>query len=139
MVCVYCSAETNVINSRHQKRTNSVWRRRQCTACKAVFTSIEKNVYENSLSFKHDKKSIAPFMRDILFVSIYDACRHRHDAISDATALTDTILGEMQHSQSTQGIIERNDLIQTASNVLRRFDTAAYVHYQAYHRLLSEI
>ena len=133
MVCIYCGEETRVVNSRLQKRINCVWRRRRCSSCDAVFTSIESNAYESSLMVKHGTSHIVPFERDLLFVSVYDACRHRAHAISDASAITSTILGKLQQNKETQGIIERDYLISVTSSILRRFDTAAYVYYQAYH------
>ena len=134
MVCIYCRADTRVTNSRLQKRQNSTWRRRQCSKCRAIFTTIEHAEYENALVIKNHASHIVPFSRDTLFVSIFDSCRHRDSPVRDAGALTDTILAKMMLGLRPGGMIERNDLIAVAAETLRQFDTAAYTYYQAYHK-----
>jgi len=143
MVCIYCQADTKVVNSRLQRRANQVWRRRQCLDCKSVFSSIEAVDLSLALSFrtsqnssvKHPvKTAIEPFQRDVLFTSILESCKHRKTAISDATALTSTILSRLRpHMKGA--VIDRDQLVTTAQQILKRFDKAASVHYSAYHRL----
>src|SRR6185369_12958000 len=92
MVCIYCGGKTAVVNSRSQKKANQTWRRRQCLDCQAVFTSVEAVDLPTSLLFKKDAKHSEPFQRDKLFISVYEACGHRKDALRAATALTGTAL-----------------------------------------------
>lgn len=135
MVCIYCRSKTEVTNSRLQKKTNAIWRRRRCTVCQAIFTSTEHIAYESSLAIGYGTSHIAPFQRDILFLSIYDACRHRKHATSDAAALTETVIGKLLQLGTKDGVVPRNVLVSTAEETLKRFDTAASVHYLAYHPL----
>ncbi len=133
MVCPYCGNSTSVINSRHQRRLNQVWRRRQCVACQNVFTTIE--AAELSVIFMIEtNKQLQPFQREKLLVSIYECCRHRQDAINAAPALTATVISKLP-KKLDQATILREDLINTTLNVLKNFDHAAYVQYQAYHPL----
>lgn len=133
MVCLYCNSPTRVMNSRPQKRTNSIWRRRQCLKCKAVFTTEESPTFSGSILVNSPSAS-QPFSRDQLFVSIYESCKHRKDAQTVASALTDTIIGKLL-PQVSDAAIERAQIVTTASMVLGRFDKAAGVHYAAYHPL----
>ncbi len=71
----------------------------------------------------------------MLFLSIYDACRHRKTAISDATALADTVLGKLLPAYVSRGVIQRTDIVGVTSEVLKRFDAVAQVHYLAFHPL----
>src|SRR5690349_12838458 len=103
MVCHYCGSETNVTNSRHQKRSNRVWRRRHCQGCGTIFTTEESIDYQASVSFKTPSGALAPFQRDILFVAVLDSLRHRKTATSDATALTDTILKHLPDCAESDG------------------------------------
>jgi transcriptional regulator NrdR family protein len=136
MVCLYCAGETKVTNSRHQKQLNKVWRRRQCLTCRAVFSTLEHSIYENNLVVQGKSQKIAPLQRDKLFMSIYNACKHRPSAVSDATALTDTVLGKILTSQDGgAGVVLRGTLTNITSSVLKKFDNAAYVHYVAFHPL----
>lgn len=133
MVCPYCHHDTQVVNSRPQKRSNRVWRRRRCTHCHTVVTTVEGLDYSASLSFKNANGSLQPFQRDILFVSVLDSVRHRKTAVDDATSLTDTVLVGLTRMQNSTGAIGRQELVQLVAQTLNRFDSAAGVHYRAYH------
>jgi len=132
MVCIYCAGRTRVVNSRLQKRLNKVWRRRRCLKCQAVFSSIEQNVYDYSLAVKDRESHIIPFQRDQLFLSIYDACKHRKSAASDAAALTETALSKLT-TRTENGIITYETIITSTSSILKKFDKAAHSYYTAYH------
>lgn len=135
MRCLYCQNDTRVVNSRLQKRSNNTWRRRHCIGCGAVFTSVEQINLEYSVRFQPALgKNIAsqPFSRDKLFVSVYEACRHRKTALADATALTETILQRLA-PHFRQAVVEREVVIATALTVLGRFDHVAATYYGAYH------
>lgn len=135
MVCIYCGWQTRVINSRLQKRRNAIWRRRRCEHCGAVFSSLEHAALESNLAASDGQSHIVPFQRDALFLSLYEACRHRQSAVSDAAALTDTVLAKLIPSQVVRGSIDRKVIALTASAVLKQFDAAAYTHYLAFHPL----
>lgn len=133
MVCIYCGSETKVTNSRHQKRSNNVWRRRECLNCGNIFTSIETADFATSVMVQTGK-ALQPFSREKLFISVYEAVRHRKTATTDATALTSTILGRLL-SQISAATLQRQHIVNSTSEVLKRFDKAAYVQYLAYHPL----
>jgi transcriptional regulator NrdR family protein len=117
-----------------QKKSNQVWRRRQCTGCTGVFTTHESIDLPSSLLYKRDEKHTEPFQRDKLFISVYEACKHRKDATQAATALTDTVLTKLR-ALIDNATIERSAVIGVTSVVLKHFDKAALAHYNAYHPL----
>ena len=131
MVCIYCNSKTRVINSRLQKKSNKVWRRRFCPLCKETFTSIEA-LQDLSFIISDNNSHPKPFSRDNLFVSIYLSCGHRTDPINDATALTDTVVSKL-FSSIKDGCIAKSDLVMTTEAVLRRFDSVASTSYRAYY------
>ena len=131
MVCIYCQHDTNVINSRLQKKLNQVWRRRRCQNCNSVFTTLETINFQTVLAVAH-KNAYKPFLRDKLLLSIHESLKHRKSALSDATAVTDTIISKL-YANVIDGHIDRQQIIQTTGVVLKRFDKAAATHYQAYH------
>jgi transcriptional repressor NrdR len=131
MVCIYCSGNTQVINSRLQKRANSVWRRRKCLSCQAVFTTSEVAQYDGSWRVQSGKQLTA-FSRDKLLLSIYESVRHRPEALQDASALTETIIGKLRHTASG-GLLTIKDIILAVQATLNNFDEAASVHYRAFH------
>lgn len=132
MVCIYCQADTQVINSRLQKRANRVWRRRRCISCGNVVSTLESLDYATSVSFRGAQSRLQPFLRDKLFMSLLASLQHRKTALEDASALTDTVLGALP-TMLHEGIIERPLLIQLTTDMLERFDTPAAVHYRAFH------
>lgn len=133
MVCIHCSGKTRIINSRPQKRLDQTWRRHQCLACGTVFTTTESVDYSGSIVVRQADKSLQPLERDKLFVSLVRACGHRESAISDAAGLAATILAKARKT-AVNGLLERQDIIKAALEVLKRFDNAAAVAYAAYHQ-----
>lgn len=132
MVCIHCGSETQVTNSRPQKRLNQVWRRRKCLSCSSIFSTEEVAQYTASWAVLDHAGHIRAFERDKLFVSIYSSLQHRTTALRDATALTDTVIKKLI-GQARDGVIIGSVLAQTVQVALNRFDTAASVHYQAFH------
>jgi transcriptional regulator NrdR family protein len=131
MVCIYCQSKTRVINSRLQKKSNKIWRRRLCPVCKNTFTSIE-GLQDLSFIVSDTNTPPKPFSRDNLFVSIYLSCGHRANPVSDATALTDTIVAKVL-SSIEDGCIAKTDLFAIAESVLKHFDSIASTSYEAYY------
>lgn len=131
MVCTYCGGKTRVVNSRHQKKSNQVWRRRQCVICQATFTSEEAAQYGSVWTIRSES-SLQPFSRDKLFLSLYKSCGHRKNALDDAKGLTDTIISKLP-TYLVDGTLASHDIVRVAQVALNRFDKAASAHYQAYH------
>ncbi len=135
MKCIYCGSETQVINSRLQKKANQTWRRRKCLKCGSIYSSIEGVNWGQAIRFSN-KGRLEPFSRDQLLLSLYEACRHRRTAQRDATALTDTVLSKLRPHITTASL-EREQVIDTAVKALKHFDRAAATTYLAYHPRLE--
>lgn len=137
MVCIYCFTTTKVVNSRRQRRTNNIWRRRKCLGCGAVFTTNEKVELETSLMIKKPNgraTALTPFSRDQLMINIYESCRHRASAANDAAALTQTVVNDILPT-AADGVIDKTQLIKGTAKVLKHFDPVAATIYAAYHPL----
>lgn len=133
MECIYCGHTTSVTNSRSTDKKRMVWRRRHCSACGAIFTTHEQS--DLSTSFMVQKKAaMQPFSRDTLYISIYEACRHRKLPTLDAQQLTKTIITKLLINRSYQdSVIPIADIRETAFTTLQSFDVAASTYYQAYY------
>ena len=131
MVCIYCGKATRVSNSRKSSSALQVWRRRSCTNCGAVFTTRESVESENTLVLQSGN-NLEPFRRDTLLISVYDSLKHRKTALTDATALTDTIISACL-PKFDKGCLQKTQLVEIAHLILDRFDKAAAVHYRAFH------
>lgn len=134
MECIYCSAPTKVTNSRPHQKTPGIWRRRKCLGCGAIFTSREAPDYDKSLVVKQSNAKLVPFERDKLFSSLLAVCGHRQHAVKDSTALTATIIQKLV-PKAQDGLLTKQQIIETTAQVLKRFDAAAAVQYDAYHPL----
>lgn len=135
MVCTYCGGKTQVVNSRHQVKSNQVWRRRQCLQCAALFSSQERVCHE--LAWMVDTSgSFKPFSRDKLLLSLYQACEHREAALRDAQGLTETVMNKLPGyiMKDTWGTLFPDDIARIAHVALNRFDEAAAVRYYSLHR-----
>lgn len=132
MVCIHCHSETRVINSRLQKKANQVWRRRKCTKCSAIFSTSEVVQYELTWLVR-SSGSLTPFNRDKLLLSIIASIQHRPTALEDASALTETVMNKLLFS-ATAGVIDARTIAHIVQVALNRFDRAASVHYQVFHR-----
>jgi len=133
MVCPYCGTGTEVVNSRKQRRTNSIWRRRKCTACAAVFTSTEGADLQTALRVGKADGTLEPFSRDRLFISIYESCKHRETAATDASSVTQLVINRLLAAQEEPGLLPRPIIISTTIAALSPFDSAAATAYGAYH------
>lgn len=139
MTCIYCGSKTEVANSRLQKRSNTVWRRRRCRRCGAIFTTLEAPDLSSALVVQYAHGKTAPLSRDRLLVSLLNPLSHRKDAIAAAGALTSTILAELLQTHPGP-VLRVFDIAKTAHSVLARFDSAAAISYAAHHaQALKEV
>lgn len=132
MVCLACASPTNVVNSRLQKRSNQVWRRRLCSNCSMIFTTEEVVDYDSSWRVESKSNKLLPFSRDRLLLSLYSSCSHRRNALSDASALVSTIIRKLS-LEAESGVLSSDSIKQITLVTLNRFDKVASVHYQAHH------
>ena len=132
MVCIYCSGETRVINSRPKKRTRQTWRRRECKDCGSIFTTVESIELSGSVLVKYKNNDTEPFVREILYISVYNSLKHRKDAEKSAVALTDTIISRIL-PLITSAQLSSSEIVATTYKVLSNFDKPASVYYNSYH------
>ena len=132
MVCIYCNAPTDVINSRLQRRINNTWRRRKCRSCSGTFTTHETADLSSAIAVRYSARKLQPFNRDRLFLSVYESSKHRPTAIADADGLVRTITTLILQQQA-EGVISRDEIIVIAGAVLERFDKTTAAVYNAFH------
>lgn len=135
MVCPYCGNDTNVTNSRLQKRSNQVWRRRQCSTCRAVFTTLEAVDLPSTLIVDSGGRS-EPFLPDKLYTEVLLALQDRKDAYTAAREITNTVIKELLKLPERPAFAAKQ-ISHTAAKVLKRFDRRAYLRYAAEHPSLE--
>lgn len=132
MVCYYCKNKTSVINSRYQKRKNSVWRRRQCLSCKAILTTSEQYDLETTLLIIDSSKTPTYFNEYKLFLSIYSCFGHSKESLSKSGYITSNIIDLLSSKQKTAQI-DTKSLKLMISVALSRYDTLAADQYNTKH------
>src|SRR5688572_17286606 len=132
MVCIYCGAETHVANSRPQKRTNDIWRRRRCPRCRAIFTTHESVDLGAALAVTGPKGDLMPFSRDRLYISIWQACGGDAAAAETAAALTATVVGQLV-ALAREGRLDTGMIARRTATVLKRFRPLVALRYASLH------
>lgn len=133
MVCTYCGGKTEIFNSRHLSRINGTWRRRHCLKCGAIITTTEETDYSKQWVVEGKNKRFKPFLRDKLYLSVYNTLGHRKTATSDASDITATVISKLG-KKSNNGKLSKEDIIDTTYFTLYKFDKPASVQYRAYHK-----
>lgn len=129
MICLYCSAATNITNSRSFRGGFEKWRRHKCQSCDAVFTTRELPDLEASVRVVKRSARREQFQHGKLMISIYKAIDHRNSAPSDALALSHTICTQLL--PCLDGIVSTDFISETAIKTLKNFDPVGAVKYQA--------
>lgn len=129
MVCPFCDqTRTSVVNSRHTRRSNQVWRRRTCESCGRTFTTREAP----QLSFLRVKKregQIEEYQRSKLLVSLLWSSDHLDEA-DVAFALADTVEVRLLRSLTPESDqISSQFIAETVQDVLKRFDLKSFIKY----------
>jgi transcriptional repressor NrdR len=132
MVCTYCGADTQVVNSRPQKRSNAIWRRRRCLHCRAICTTYESVDLAAALAVTDKTGVEQPFSRDKLFLSIWQACGNAPDAVATASALTETMVARLT-VLARDGQLDAPSIARQTAAVLKRFQPLVALRYASMH------
>lgn len=103
--------------------------------CDGIFTTQEAPDLAGSLRVQTSQDILVPFVHNKLFLSIYESCKHRSDALDDATAITDLVIAKIIASPH-KGLVEKADIAKVAHATLTHFDRTAGTIYLAYHPVL---
>lgn len=136
MICIHCdNTKTNVTNSRPHKKRPSVWRRRACTQCGAIFTTVETIDVSDQLTVVHTDGTKTAFSIPLLMLNLSSVLQHRADQADDAFWLSQTISEQLYAGDFAP--LETSDIIQTVYTVLDRYDTAAAMQYGARYGIID--
>lgn len=135
MFCINCfSPSTSVNNSRPNKKQPLVWRRRTCSQCGTVFTTIERPSLAHA-QFVHAEKGDTAFNLGKLIVSLAKAFQHDPKQID--TAILDLAQTVETQLATEVEVITPEEIAAVAHQVLKRYDELAAMQYAAQHRLLT--
>jgi len=132
MECVYCHGRTNVVNSRKQQKTISIWRRRVCLNCGSIFTTLEKPSLDQALRVINGAGGLSPFDHNQLFIDIYLSLGHRKSPIKDASSLADTVVQKILR-ENRNALVTTIYIKQLTTYTLKNFDKGAHAQYTAFY------
>lgn len=131
MNCPYCNQDSKVTNSRHQKRSNSVWRRRECLKCHAIWTTNER--LQGSGTFKVSiDDNLVDFKPELLLISLYEALRHRRTPAIDAQYVYGTVLEKLQDTNLP--VFSTRLIAESCYKVLKNYDKLGSELYKTLHQ-----
>lgn len=136
MFCINCfHTNTSVSNSRPHKKQPSVWRRRKCAQCQAIFTTYERPSLADNTPISLQDGQTDIFNLGRLIISIAGAFTHNpHEGQYNALWLAQTVEDTLS-SQRT--VLTPGDIEATTHQVLKKYDELAAVQYAAKHNLIS--
>lgn len=135
MICLYCGSDTKVGNSRLQRRSNQVWRRRICKRCKAVFTTHEAIDLSSTLIVVVGGVP-KPFVTDILYTDVLMSMSHRNNAYLDAREATSTIIKRLLELPGKPLFLPQQ-ISMICADVLKKLDRRAHLRFVAEHPSLQ--
>lgn len=135
MICLNCfHAKTSVTNSRPHKKHPLVWRRRQCTNCKAIFTSYEKPTLDDQTVIDSSGNA-RKFNIGKLTISISKSFQHNKERADFASsALASTVESKLILRGKE---ISTDDIMAMTHTTLKNFDPIAALQYAAQHDLIT--
>jgi len=127
MICIKCTHnDTQVVNSRMNKKTASVWRRRRCPSCRAVFSTYEQPA-QNAYPIVENRGSKCTFSIPRLAASIQTDMSPSNDQADIAYALASTTAQKLLIDRPRS--LTSRDISKVAYNTIKAYDPACGVRY----------
>lgn len=137
MHCPFCNNEnTRVTDSRHNRETNAVRRRRACESCGRRFTTYERVEALLPVVVKRDDRR-EPFERDKIRSGVARACEKRPVPTDHIEALVD----EVERTFAGRGEREVDSTVigEVVMQALKDLDGVAYVRFASVYRDFRDV
>ncbi len=141
MICPFCNkGDTRVTNSRKHMKASSVWRRRNCTSCKAIFSTNEEFAPQSGVLVRKPDKSRQDYNKARLLIDILSCFDHdKKKGLEAAWWLTNSIETKVLRTATVKGqkiVITSQDIKLIALDTLEKYDRSSAVQYAAKHGVL---
>lgn len=138
MFCINClNPSTNVTNSRPNKKSPQIWRRRLCPICGVVFTTYERPSLSENKKVSLTNGTNEEFNIGQLILSISRAFTHAPlEAQKNSLWIAQTAEDTLSISQEE---LTPRHIATTTYQVLKRYDELAAMQYAAQHQLISSL
>ena len=137
MKCPYCGfPDTKVVDSRPDKDSSAIRRRRECESCSKRFTTHERVEEVLPLILKKDGRR-EPFDRGKVIAGIKKACEKRPVSIEVIERLVDRLETRLQESGERE--VPSTVIGEWVMNELHDTDEVAYVRFASVYRSFKDI
>lgn len=124
MHCLFCqNDDTRVVDTRVSDDGSSIRRRRECTACKHRFTTVE------TATFSVEKRSgvLEPFSRNKVTSGVRKACQGRPVSEHELAILAQQV--EESLRSSGRAVVSTDEVGRAILPFLRDLDVVAYLRF----------
>lgn len=137
MKCPACGKDDDkVLESRSIDDGSAVRRRRECTACKARFTSYER-VEEKPLIVIKKDNTRQPFNREKLASGIRKACEKRPVSVDDIERIADDVEKFLYSEYGRE--VPTAQIGEIVMDHLQKIDQVAYVRFASVYRQFEKV
>jgi transcriptional repressor NrdR len=137
MKCPFCGfVDTKVVDSRPDKDSSAIRRRRECESCSKRFTTHERVEEVLPMILKKDGRR-EPFDRGKVIVGIKKACEKRPVSIEVIERLVDRLETRLQESGERE--VPSTVVGEWIMNELHDTDEVAYVRFASVYRSFKDI
>lgn len=135
MKCPFCGFDdSKVVDSR--PTDDKIRRRRECTHCRARFTTYEIVEMPLLMVEKRDG-TYEPFDRNKLIKGIYSAIAKRPVSIDQASAIADAV--ENHYANALKTVALSTDIGSIVLNELKNLDPIAYIRFASVYKDFTDI
>jgi len=140
MICPFClHKKSEIYNTRSKNQGSTVWRRRRCLSCGKTFTTRESTDPSTIWKIK-SAKTITPYSRAKLAMSLLRACDHRSNEDRSAWYLFEAVEQQLYPiAVKKNNQLQNTDIYTKVTALLKRFDAVAYVKYMSYHQPTMDV
>ncbi len=131
MKCIYCSAETQVLDSRDSE--HAIRRRRECTKCSRRFTTYERAETDLYVIKKDGRRE--KYVRNKMKAGIMKACEKRPVAQEDVEKMIDAIENEIREEKE----IKSSRIGKLVMRRLKSMDKVAYIRFASVYHEFADI
>ena len=137
MRCPYCSfPEDKVVDSRSNRDSLVIRRRRECLKCKHRFTTYERREKIPLLVIKKDSRRES-FDRQKILNGVVKACEKRPVSMERIEKLVDAVEGTLEGSLEKE--VSSRELGELVMRKLHDLDEVAYVRFASVYRQFKDI
>lgn len=132
MRCVFCGADTKVVDKRNSEE--NIRRRRECLTCEKRFTTYERPEINITVIKKDGRRE--PFSREKILSGILKACEKRPISREEIENIVDKIESEIRKAGDEVGTKKIGGIVMKK---LKSLDKVAYIRFASVYHSFDDL